>query len=220
MFGPMMILCSVISTVLFHGVNGHLYPKIAAKSIQTLNDYKRQMDDEENNCIPKGLRDRPECDVSNIHPFNNANQFFSIFCAPECRKFITDVARDCGEDPALITYFTDLCGFNENNEFCYNLQESFANLDDDIEQTCIGSNVCPSACQSELSQGVTELGCCLNAFVSYNSSIAENCNPDDLFDGCNVDLPEKCNNSPLSGISFEAFSIALLTALSIITLLG
>lgn len=211
MFRSLVILCSVI--ILFHGVNSYLHPKFLTKGIQTLKTYKRQANTEVEQCIIDRLSESSECDLS------MANPFASIFCLPDCGQFALDIARDCGADPDILAA---LCDSNENGQFCYDLLRSFDDLTNRAEVTCFTSDICPSACQSELSQGVAELGCCLSVFVDYVIS-TEDFNPQDLFDECNVDLPEGCNdeppegrnNSPLSSTSFQATFFSLLSALAL-----
>ena len=208
MFSSLVILCSVI--ILSHGVNSHLYPKFITKGTEIFKAYKRQANTEVQECIIDRLSESSECDLSMADPFA------SVFCLPDCGQLALDVARDCGADPSVLAA---LCDSNENGEFCYDLLSRFNELIKRAKETCFTSEVCPSACQSELSQGVTELGCCLSVFVDF----VEDFNPEDLFDECNVDLPESCNNeppeghnnSPLSSTSFQGSFFLMLSALAL-----
>ena len=222
MFLSLMILCSVI--ILSHGVNSHFYPKVLTKGTEIFT--KRQDNIEQ--CVIDGLSGNSECDLSIV------DSFASVFCLPDCGQFALDVARDCGADPAALAA---LCDSNENGEFCYDLLDRFVQLINSVEETCFTSEVCPSACQSELSQGVTELGCCVSALVDV--VMLSMVDPEDLFGECNIDLPESCNNeppddgnneppedrnneppedrnnSPLSSTSFQAYFFSMLSALAL-----
>jgi hypothetical protein len=67
-------------------------------------------------------------------------------------------------------------------------------------------------------------GCCFNALFGFGKASE----PDlfnqvqQQFDSCNIDLPDNCNNSPVSGGKsfFQVSGLAIISALLLISVLG
>ena len=215
----------------FHGASSHLFPQAALNFVTNgpiPKEYKRQVRDYEveqcvsdrldavfkgNNsrfatdCISAGIL---EPDFS-ITAFNDSSTLqiiigFQILCTPECGNIVLEVYSDCGEFddfPGSEKFFVDLCGTNQNGDFCY---ETFHDgLDLIVNEASCYSNYTSTgicSCQSELSEAITNQGCCVNA---YHDLLEKNVDlpiytsyPGSLYSVCNVNLPKECNNSPLT----------------------
>ena len=124
------------------------------------------------------------------------NTVFSVLCVPECGNVARDVYNDCGVFPSIVELKGGLCGTNENGDSCYQI---YGNALDLIESeiACTRSRQC--TCQSELVEGVSEQGCCINVYHDFISGLGFfNYNPRGLYAVCNVNLPADCNNSTLA----------------------
>ena len=76
-------------------------------------------------------------------------------------------------------------------------------------------------CQSLLSTGVSEQGCCLKVYHDFISGLPNaNYSPRKLYSVCNVDRPADCNKSPVSGSMSLASTFTLILCMMCFTALG
>ena len=232
MFRLMVVLSAII---VLHGVNSHNFPKQLldlTKNLQPLKHIKRQDSNITGVCFAETLNERsPECvrQISAADPPDDFGLEFlaSIICSPDCGQIVLDSLRACGLTRAEARFFADLCGTNRNGVVCYNALADFLRLieseEDDVD-VCPSTETCPSTCQSNLTQVVNMQGCCLDAVFDFGRAT----DPDlfnqvqKRFDSCNIDLPENCNNSPVSGDNsfFQVSGLAIISTLVLISVLG
>ena len=245
----LLTLCTFM--VFFHGASSHLFPQAALHLVTNgaiPKEYKRQASDNEagqcvsdrldalvhdkstflSDCISASIL---ELDF-NITDFNDSSIlqfFFQTLCTPECGNIVLKVYSDCGEFddfPGGEKFFIDICGTNQNGDFCY---ETFNDgLDLIVNEASCYSNYTSTgtcSCQFELSEAITNQGCCVDA---YHDLLEKNVDlptsyPGSLYRACNVNLPKGCNNSPLTASGtlplISAFT-TVLCALMLTTLLG
>ena len=148
------------------------------------------------------LSDVDIADVSDLQARITA--IYGPLCTPECGNAVLDAYSDCGlsniDDSTGSQFFAraktvidGVCGTNQNGDVCYQLYG-------DAFQFAITERSCgfqfresgECICQSFLSGGVSRYGCCINIYHYLNRIN----NPRELYDGCNVPLPNDCNNSP------------------------
>ena len=116
-----------------------------------------------------------------------------------------------------------LCGKNKDGEFCFNAVDSVEQSPPD--NTCCSDGTCPSTCQAQISQANNTLVSCFDVYFQYigvDDSDTE-LSIRNLLMRCDVDVPEWCDNSPLSASQHTIFhmtGLAIPSALVMITLLG
>ena len=235
-----------------YGASSHLLPQATLPLVMNgviPNEYKRQASDDINkvfqcdsekldtviqgshfvlNCKSAGIQ---EFDFS-IIDFNDSSLLqsvvtgvYQILCIPECGDVILDAYNDCGVFdvfPGEEKYFIGGCGKNQNGDFCYEIFSDAIDLFD-TELSC-DTSMGTCSCQSELSAGITNQGCCIDAYHSLFESVdISTYNPGSLYSACDVNLPKGCNNSPLTGSDTLPLISAFITplcALMLTTLLG
>ena len=224
MYPSTIILCA--AAVLLHGVSCHLFPAVLnplTKADHFKDNHKRQTIAQLQQCITAGVTAALQRNSSSfvsrctlaateqitLDPFSSSaqsqvNEIFSSFCIPQCGNVIQDVYEDCGyfdvTPPGNERFLAGLCGTNENGEVCYTL---YSDAIDRIEseRDCYVNNLATGqcTCRSLLISVVSEQGCCFDAYHDLISAQSGTYNPSGLYSTCNVDRPEDCNNSPISG---------------------
>lgn len=242
--------------VLLHGVSGHLFPRaiphMLTKDMALPKDFKRQTDivqcvnDRIDAAFPgNNSQFVSDCrysateefdlvditDTENLQPL--ITSVFRTFCIAECGNVIIDAYNDCGYFdqlglPGIETFLISLCGTNQNGDICYQVYGDaldFLTSEGSCYNSYTVSDQC--SCQSELTNGVSEQGCCLDAYHDFRadvaSSVGADVNIDELYNACNVDLPTGCNNSPItagSGFVPHVTLISLISALICTVVLG
>ena len=233
-----------VAIVLLHGVSCHLFPEAIINPLSSVNrpkNYKRQTLDELRQCITTKFnaafpgntsRFVSNCRLSATREFQinvdaaalqaQIDAIYPTFCVPECGNVILKVYDDCGYWdilervlPGIKQFTADLCSTNENGEKCYKMYgNAFTLLQS--ESTCYATykRIRLCSCQSLLSEGVSEQGCCINVYHNYISGLpGANYSPRNLYNACNVDRPADCNNSPISGSIFLFSSITLMVCM-------
>ena len=142
-----------------------------------------------------------------------------------------DTLGDCGLSGTEVNVVKDLCSTNQNGDKCYDvlnkISQSDEDMADDMEAVCpFSGDTCPSACQSELMEGIDELGCCFSVAIE----VIANADPDvkssimEQLESCSIDLPSECNDntSPIgaSRTVFYVTQMAIPFALFLIAMLG
>ena len=125
---------------------------------------------------------------------------YQIVCLPECGKPIVEAYNDCGFSSSVQDFLVGMCGTNSNGRSCYEaFFDSISLLTKEVfcSHTFTQTGTC--SCKLDLTSAVDEIGCCINVFHDYFSSTSPTLNYRDLYAGCNVALPDDCNNSPISG---------------------
>jgi hypothetical protein len=126
---------------------------------------------------------------------NEANREYGTLCIPECGTFLLEAFQECDFfHPKLIVYLRDLCGTNSNGDKCYEIIVKSA-LHTGVELSC-DADTCD--CKKALTEGVEEQGCCINAVHEYLVDFRIETNPRQLYEACDVELPDNCGNSPLA----------------------
>jgi hypothetical protein len=227
MFRLMVVLSAII---VLHGVNSHNFPKQllkVTKNVQPLKHIKRQDFNINDECFGEELNKRsPEC-VSKFFAAglpDDLDSFASIVCSSDCGQIVLDSLRACGATRAEARLFADLCGTNSDGVVCYSIFADFAESEEDDVDVCPSTETCPSTCQSTLTQVVNMQGCCFDVLFDFGRATE----PDlfnqlqEQFDSCNIDLPDNCNNSPVSGGKsfFQVSGLAIISALLLISVLG
>ena len=149
------------------------------------------------------------------------NNIFGEICSPECGDAILEAYENCGEikkdEQFIVEFITSLCGTNKNGMRCYLLFDS-ARDHSSIEASCFDEftnhGVC--TCQPELLEEVEEQGCCLETCQDFFTGIFPDYDPLALYNECNVNRPEGCNNSPLGNSSVSLVSTITTTTAVII----
>ena len=233
MFRLMVVLSAII---VLHGVNSHNFLKQLlelTKNMQPLKHIKRQDFNINGECFGETLNARsPECALTIFAaglPDDVGFEFLEdIICSSDCGQIVLDTLRTCGATRAEARLFADLCGTNSNGVVCYSAFDDFLQFieseEDDVDNVCPSTETCPSTCQSTLMQVVNMQGCCFDVLFDFGRA-AE---PDlfnqlqEQFESCNIDLPEDCNNSPVSGGKsfFQVSGLAIISALLLISVLG
>ena len=150
---------------------------------------------------------------------------YSILCIPECGNAIHDAYRECqvfdSLTPGTEEFNVALCGKQESGTSCYLLYADGLDLIR-TEANCYNNyvNTGSCTCRSALTAGVAEQGCCLDAYHDLVEELPNAYNPDSLYDACNVDAPEGCNNSPLTLSSATKPVFATITTLIFVFISG
>jgi hypothetical protein len=199
------------------------------KNMQPLKHIKRQDFNINGECVGETLNARsPECALTILAAgLPDDFGFESIICSSDCGQIVLDSLRACGATRAEARLFADLCGTNRNGVVCYSAFDDFIQFiesEEDDADVCPSTETCPSTCQSTLTQVVDMQGCCFNALFGFGKASE----PDlfnqvqQQFDSCNIDLPDNCNNSPVSGGKsfFQVSGLAIISALLLISVLG
>ena len=150
----------------------------------------------------------------------SVNDIGRTFCMPECGDAIIAAAEACDiiEEfgPGAEDFFIDICGTNADGDSCY---ERYTNAKShvspigDCYDTFISTGQCASGCRSELNDAVDDQRCCINVYYDYYS-VSSDFDPRELHGGCNVDIPDPCNNTPLTGgsVSHAGTIASMITA--------
>ena len=245
MYPSTIILCA--AAVLLHGVSCHLFSAVLnplTKADHFKDNHKRQSIAQLQQCITAGVTAALQGNSSSFvsrctlaateqvtfDPFSSsaqsqANEIFSSFCIPQCGNVIQDVYEDCGYFDVTIRgnerLLAGLCGTNENGEVCYTL---YSDAIDQIrsERDCYVDNRATGQCTCRplLVSGVSEQGCCIDVYHDLVSVQSNDYNPSGLYSTCNVDRPEDCNNSPISGSVSFASTATLIIAMVCFAALG
>ena len=161
-----------------------------------------------------------------ISPQLEINAVFPTLCIPECGNVILDVYDDCRAFdfafPGTKEFTAGLCSTNENQDNCYSVYGNAFNLIQ-TEISCYRNYKSDGqcSCQSQLSEGVSEQGCCLNIYHDFISGLPGVIySSRELYNACNVDRPADCNNSPISGSISLASTITLILSLIYFAVLG
>ena len=161
---------------------------------------------------------------------SEVNAIFSVLCIPGCGNAFIRAADDCGYfdggDAPLKDVFIGMCGTNENGNKCYQIYtDAIDSLEsqDPCFETYFRSKVCN--CRSALLQDVSDQGCCLDVYYDLAERLAERRGTDikvsDFYDGCDVNYPSGCNNSPIgSGFMPQVALVTLISALIFSVLLS
>ena len=244
MYQSPIILCAAV--VLFHGVSCHLFSAVLdpLTKVGHSNDYKRQSVAQLQECVSARinaalsgniytpsfisncrLAARQLITTSSSSAQSQINEIFSSFCIPQCGNVIQDVYEDCGYFdvtlPGNERFLAGLCGTNENSEVCYTLYIDAINQISS-ERDCYVNNRTTGQCTclSLLVSGVSEQGCCIDVYHDLVSVQSNGYNPSGLYSTCNVDRPEDCNNSPISGSISFASTATLIIAMVCFAALG
>ena len=138
------------------------------------------------------------------------NTIGNTFCTTECGNAVITAIEACNENElvsGIKDYFIGLCGTNADGDRCYEGHSNSRRLLTLINSCYEGfesTGECRSGCRSELNDAVDNQGCCLNVYYDFSSATT----PRALHDECNVNIPDPCNNSPLSGSVSHAATIA------------
>ena len=158
------------------------------------------------------------------------NMFYRLFCTPECGNTFIQVNEDCGafdESPSSKDHLVDFCSTNAKDQPCYSFFYDFITFFNSTESECYMFSKLKKSCdcKMELSPVVDELGCCITVYHDIFMEVVEEDDlgfpykPEELYtEYCDVDLPRRCNNSPLSGsvgIHYTLFAIVAATLLAI-----
>ena len=222
----LLALCTLMAFL--HGASSHLLPQATLPLVMNgviPNEYKRQASDDIDkvlqcvsekldtviqgshfvlNCKSAGIQ---EFDFS-IIDFNDSSSLqsvvtgvYQILCIPECGDVILDAYNDCGVFdvlPGEEKYFIAVCCKNQNGDFCYEIYSDAIDLF--VTEISCDTSMGTCSCQSELSAGITNQGCCIDAYHSLFESVdISTYNPVSLYSACDASLPKGCNNSPLAG---------------------
>ena len=221
MYPAVVILCTAM--VAIHGVSCHLFPQAILHPLTNVahpNEYKRQANTQLQ-CVSDRLDDafpgntsqfvsacklaavmEVEADLSDPEQLQAVvTVTYNSFCIPECGNIILDAYNDCGVFDTLLPgsedFFIGLCGTNQNGDLCYQIYSDTVELITS-ESFCYATYATSSecTCQSILLEGVSQQGCCINAFHKFRSDAEiTDYNPRELYDDCNVALPMDCDNS-------------------------
>ena len=146
---------------------------------------------------------------------------FRVLCEPECGNAFIDAQEECVErfDELKVVddFLIGLCASNERGERCYERYVSIANVIV-LEFSCSANFTTDSECdcQSDLRMAVEREGCCLDIYQDFFSIVAENIPSltyeiEELYEVCDVNIPERCDDSPLSG------SVPLISTVTVMT---
>ena len=239
----------IVAVLLLHGVSGHLFPRALpykpTKHMQLPKYHTRQSDVDE--CIDnkideafqenatleaicKTAAEEADADINDDDDLTQSeiNAIFSVLCRPDCGNVYLSAADDCGEfdgdDAPLRDFFIDICGTNQNGDKCYEIYGDAVDAlisEEPCFETYFATKVCN--CQSALSQDVREQGCCLDIYYDLIEGFQNGTDykASDFFDGCDVNYPSGCNNSPLgSGFMPQVALVTLISALIFSVLLS
>ena len=228
MFRSVLIFCS--ATILLRGVSSHLFSKHfleLKKSTHHLKDFKRQGDED---CIViKLFGGPPECLFMAASFADDAISFEdlpSVICDDTCGKLFLDIFGECGRmNGTQIQLLADLCYRNQNGDLCYNALNNFIQAIENLPDTvCPFIDTCSSTCQSAVSQGVSDAGCCFNVFLDFltDEDPTLTAYMMEQLRSCNVNVPPGCNNSPMGSSStiFHVTHLAIPSTLLFIAMLG
>ena len=211
--------------ILFHSAKCSLFPTEVVDmltSAEHANDYKRQSNSQlqcVNNLLNDHFQgntsqfvadcksiatDETELDFSNTASVQvHISRIYKTFCVPECGNVVNDAYRRCqvysNLPPGTEDLNVALCGKKETGISCYLLYGRGLDLittESQCYNTYASTDVC--TCRSQISAGVAEQGCCLDAYHDFIEGLSNTYNPNSLYSACNVDVPRGCNNSPLS----------------------
>lgn len=242
MYPSTIMLCA--AAVLLHGVSCHLFSAVLnplTNADHFKDNHKRQSIAQLQQCVTAGVTAALQGNSSSFVSSctlaategitfdtpsqSQINEIFSSFCIPQCGNVIQDVYEDCGvfdvSVPGTERFLAALCGTNENGEVCYTL---YSDAIDQIESesVCYVNNRATGQCncQSLLVSGVSEQGCCIDAYHDLISAQSGTYNPSGLYSTCNVDRPADCNNSPISSSVSFASTATLIIAMVCFAALG
>ena len=224
MYPSTVILCVTICTVRLNGATCHLFPQVIVESLTSVahpKNYKRQTSFFKSCVIDKlndafagntsqfvsdckfaatlesdlsTLLDSTDTGIDNLQSL--VTTVFRKICMPECGNVAIDAYNDCGIFDFYEIFVTGvkeftvgLCGTNENGDVCYQMYGDALHL-------VIDELSCDCSCQSLLSNGISQQGCCINI---YHDLRADNRVFDarELYDACSIALPDDCNNSTI-----------------------
>lgn len=135
-----------------------------------------------------------------------------ILCIPDCGNAILNAISSCGIYDRFVhsakarytNLYVSVCGTEPQiGSTCYEIFPSGASYISPIGgclNTFDSSGECRPDCRRLLMEAVEDQGCCLNVFYGFFSSF----NLREMHDRCNVDVPDPCNNSPLT-VSLSEF---------------
>ena len=126
--------------------------------------------------------------------------FFDTFCVPDCGNAVLRAYRSCGlfaGSLGLSGFLRGLCGTNYEGVMCYEISREGREYAGEAN-SCYGGYSGECTCRSELEDGVMDQGCCLNVYYDYFAR-EDNIFLKDIYKFCGVNLPGRCNNSPLNG---------------------
>lgn len=149
---------------------------------------------------------------------------FPEFCRVACGQVLIDIWQDCNafddiEDVANL--LIGMCA-SDMGVTCYsNFDELFQYVDDgeNCYNNLINTGICSSDCSTTLADGVQQYGCCVNVPIDFQDVREE---ASSLLSACDVNLPARCTNSPLSaashtvGVAVNIIIIAVLAAWQLI----
>ena len=140
---------------------------------------------------------------------STVNAVYEQFCKPECGNPILAALDKCGAEDSVIDFLSGLCGTNSNGDRCYESYVSSFNLQN-TELSCYTTYNLDEYCncRSELESAVETQGCCLKVYQDYFSTIYTY-DLNKLYDECDVNVPRRCNNSPISGSQALALNVAV-----------
>ena len=230
-----LVFLTCFAAVLLHGASGSDPPRGTAHKLLQHIVGKRQVNI---GCLNEKLQDLysdndflaqcqtaaydgADLDLSSLVYQSTINTIFQQFCEPECGNPILEALADCGAEDYIIDFYVGLCGTNADGDSCY---EGFVTATSFVqrETVCVANydQYGSCSCSSDLSSVVEQLGCCVNVYNDYYMNFVE-FDVDELYDGCGVETPRDCNNSPISGSNVVVFNLAaLLTALGLNIFLG
>ena len=153
-------------------------------------------------------------------------QFYEVYCIPDCGNVINNVFNQCGVYSSLFSgtekLNVDMCGTNEDGTKCYQLYgNAFKLIQTEAAYNRGITSTGLSTCQSDLIIGGEEQGCCIDAYYDLISGLSFTYSPRTLYQDCNVDFPnEGCNNSPiqLSNANNNFMTIGVTTVAAMISL--
>ena len=131
-----------------------------------------------------------------------AKAFYRTLCTPECGTVLLDAysACDMGVRHEIFDAVFGFCATNENGDLCY---EIFL---DNITLIYSAVSCSTEECDCrELSQDVGTLGCCISVvhdFVNILDDKSDNIDLEKIYEDCNVDIQETCENNFLKGSGY------------------
>ena len=131
---------------------------------------------------------------------SQVTKIYRSVCIRKCGNVVINAYDECGVFeilPGLKELSVSLCGTNQNGDLCYQLYGKGIALIS-TESSCyvqsLSSGKC--GCHPELSQAVTEQGCCIKAYHDFLTGLGISIYKS-LYNVCKIQDPTGCNNSPL-----------------------
>ena len=124
-----------------------------------------------------------------------------ILCEPSCGNPVLAFYRECLAElgQALNSFYQQFCAVNDRGDRCHSANVAFYIQSGIFSCASINSGVtstCTLDCQNALQTATANIGCCVNVIVRHGGIVDTS---DRLERVCDVDLPDPCGGSTLSG---------------------